>query len=66
MKKNPYLFILFWGLEIAGLLQILIFSVGVFEFLIFNKQILWGRNLIILTMGIALFLIGRKYSKKFG
>ena len=65
MRNNPYLYIFFWGLKIAGLLQIVVFTLDMVKFLIFNKQIYLERDLIILVMGMVLFIVGRKYSKKF-
>jgi len=64
-NKNVYLYLLFWTIAIIGLMQILIFFIGLIKFLIFKKTILWARGLIILVMGIVLFLIGKKYAKKY-
>jgi hypothetical protein len=63
--KNLCLFFLFWGLQISGLLGIFAFVLELVRFFLFHKPIFWDRSFIVLVIGGVLFLIGKKYAKKY-
>ncbi len=65
-KDKESLHFFFWGIGVLGLLWILSCIVEVARFLVLKKLILWDRVIILLLMGIGLYLLGRKYTKRFG
>jgi len=64
-NKNTYLCLFFGGVSTIGLLWILIFLGAVVKSLFFQQSILWGRNLVLLGLGIFFLVIGIKSIKKY-
>ncbi len=67
MKSNhkESLYFFFWGIGVLGILWVLFSLVEIARYLIYSKTILWNRVIIGFLLGIGLFLLGRKHSKKY-
>ena len=65
-EKKECWYFFSWGLGVLGFLGILACIVEVIRFFVFQKPILWDRVIIVLLLSIGLYLLGVKYTKKYG